>query len=392
MRPLRMPETELRDRQNELLHRARSDGYDGVVLFGSLGVEYLTGMFHLPTERPAAVGLAQEGVHVVVPKLEEDHARNPAFAVDAVHTYFEYPQSDPMGVVGDMCAALGIADGRIAADADGSPRRNGYEGPALSSVVAGAVEVRDYTTTMRERKSDAEIDFVRTASEWANLGHRILQGKIEPGRRPVVVSQEVQAEASAAMLDTLGDKYVMTDWSPPVTCKFTAGEETYRPHSVDQTKEIREGDNVVSIVKAQVGGYLTELERTMFVGEPSDEQREYFDIVTEAQSIAIDAIAPGVEYAAVENAVLDHYRELGVESYNHHHIGHNIGLDFHERPFLDVGYEGTISEGELYTVEPALFVPGLGGFRHSDTVVVTPDGTEQLTYYPKSIDELVVGV
>lgn len=78
--------------------------------------------------------------------------------------------------------------------------------------------------------------------------------------------------------------------------------------------------------------------------------------------------------------------------YNHHHIGHNIGLDFHERPFLDVGYEGTLQTGELYTVEPALFVPEAGGFRYSDTVVVRENGAECLTYYPRDIKELTVSV
>lgn len=175
-----------------------------------------------------------------------------------------------------------------------------------------------------------------------------------------------------------------------MVCKFTTGEVTARPHSVDQTTRIERGDNVVTVVKPHVGGYTTELERTMFVGEADREQRDYFAVMKESQELAIDAIEPGVEYGYVEDVVVDYYEEQGVADLTQHHIGHNIGMEGHERPFLDVDYEGEIRAGELYTVEPGFYVDGLGGFRHSDTVLVTDDGTEQLTYYPRDVDSLIV--
>ena len=100
----------------------------------------------------------------------------------------------------------------------------------------------------------------------------------------------------------------------------------------------------------------------------------------------------GVEYAAVEDAVMDYYEEQGVAEYTQHHIGHNIGLEGHERPFLDCGYEGELRAGELYTVEPGIYVPETGGFRHSDTVLVTADGIDQLTYYPCDLDWLQIPI
>lgn len=389
MLDLSIPNNEFAHRQQELVRRAREDGYDGVVLFDGLAVEYVSGLFHLPTERPLVLGVTDKETHVVVPKLEEDHVQRHDFEIDEAHTYFDYPQGNPMELVADMCEELGIADGTVAADSDGSPSRNGYQGSPLFDVIAGEVGLEEYVTDMREVKSETEVELVQEASVWANLGHRILQDTLEVGRRPVVLSREVEAEVSARMLDTLGDQYEMTSTEPPVTCKFTTGEVTYRPHSVNMANRIREGDNIVTIVKASVGGYQTELERTMFMGEPSDEQRKYFDIMREAQQTAIDTIADGIPYAAVEEAVLDVYKKHDVLEYNHHHIGHNIGLDFHERPFLDVDYEGTLRAGELYTVEPALFVPSVGGFRHSDTVVVQEDGAKRLTYYPRDIENLI---
>ncbi|SFB75887.1 Xaa-Pro aminopeptidase [Halobiforma haloterrestris] len=390
MTELSIPETEHRRRTRDLLERADGDGYDGLVLFGALNIHYASGMYHLPTERPVALGIADGRIEAVVPRLEREHAEREEFLIDEVTTYFEYPQGDPMERVAEMCDRLGLAEGSIAVDSDGSPARNGYTGPALSELVDAEVGVEAYITEMRETKSDSEIDLIREASVWANLGHRLLQERIEPGRRPIEVRAEVEAEAVKPMLDALGDRYEIRSWANPMQCLFTTGDVTELPHSMDQTTRIERGDNIVTIVKPSVGGYTTELERTMFVAEVSDEKREYFEIMKESQEIAIDAIGPGVEYAAVEEAVVDYYEEQGVTEYTQHHVGHNIGMEGHERPYLDVDQEGEIRPGELFTVEPGFYVPDVGGFRHSDTVVVTEDGTETLTDYPRDLESLIV--
>lgn len=390
MRQLRIPKSEYHERQQELLSYAHSDGYDGMVVFSALNIHYLSGMYHLPTERPCVLGVTDEQVEIVVPRLEKPHSENEHFAIDKSHVYFDYPQGKPMQQVAKMCESLDISDKQIAVDMDGSPGRNGYRGPSLSDVVNAEIDAVDYITDMREVKSDAELDLIREASVWANYGHRLLQDKIEPGRRPVTISAEVATEGTETMLDTLGERYEQTSASPPMSCMFTTGDVTYTPHSVNGANRIKEGDNIVSIVKPTVGGYTTELERTMFVGEPSSEQQDYFAIMQEAQEIALGTIAPGVKYATVEDEVVSYFEEQGVKKYTQHHVGHNIGLQGHERPFLDVAYDGEIREGELYTVEPGFYVPDIGGFRHSDTVVVTEDGVESYTYYPRDIEQLTI--
>jgi Xaa-Pro dipeptidase len=390
MSRLTIPKSTHIERKRELLSRARSDGYGGIVLFGSLNIHYISGMYHLPTERPVALGITADSVEAIVPRLEKEHAARDDFLIDGVTVYFEYPQGNPMKTVAEMCDRLDIGDSAIAVDSDGSPARNGYTGPALSELVSADVGVEDYITDMRELKGEHEIELIRESSAWANLGHRLLQEQIEPGRRPIEVRAEVEADAVKMMLDTLGDRYEMRSWANPMQCLFTTGDVTSLPHSMDQTTRIEQGDNIVTIVKPNVGGYTTELERTLFVGEPTDDQRTYFEIMKESQEIAIEMIEPGVKYAAVEEAVVDYYQEQGVSEYTQHHVGHNIGLEGHERPFLDVDYEGEIRPGELFTVEPGFYVPDVGGFRHSDTVVVTEEGTETLTYYPREVDELIV--
>src|SRR5919201_1810990 len=150
------------------------------------------------------------------------------------------------------------------------------------------------------------------------------------------------------------------------------------------------GDVLVTGASAPVWGYLSELERTMVIGEPSAEQREMFGHMVALQDIAFEAIKPGAKCSDVHRAVRAYYDEHGLWEYWKHHVCHCIGLRYHEAPFLDIGDDTEIKPGMVLTVEPGLYVDGLGGFRHSDTVAVTDDGMEFLTYYPRDLDSLTL--
>ncbi len=108
------------------------------------------------------------------------------------------------------------------------------------------------------------------------------------------------------------------------------------------------------------------------------------------QDIALAAIQPGRTCAEVDRAVRVYYEAHDLWPCWKHHTGHAIGLRYHEGPFLDSGDDTIIRPGMVFTVEPGLYVPGLGGFRHSDTVVVREDGVEVLTYYPRDLASLTL--
>jgi Xaa-Pro aminopeptidase len=117
-----------------------------------------------------------------------------------------------------------------------------------------------------------------------------------------------------------------------------------------------------------------------------------FDHMVALQDIAFEAIRPGVSCSDVDRAVRAYHDEHGLWKYWKHHTGHCIGLRYHEGPFLDIGDDTVIEAGMVFTVEPGLYAAGLGGFRHSDTVAVTEDGTELLTYYPRDLHSLTLPV
>ena len=124
----------------------------------------------------------------------------------------------------------------------------------------------------------------------------------------------------------------------------------------------------------------------MIIGPANDDQMRMFDHMVALQDLAISEIRPGVKCSDVDLAVRAYYEANDLMEYWKHHVGHAIGLRYHEAPFLDIGDETVIQPGMVFTVEPGLYSPDLGGFRHSDTVAVTEEGNEILSECPYAND------
>ncbi len=139
-----------------------------------------------------------------------------------------------------------------------------------------------------------------------------------------------------------------------------------------------------------VCNYSGETERSGFFGRrrPVDETR--FHVMLEAQTAGIEAIKPGVRCCDVWAEVARVAKKHGLESALRHHAGHGKGLESHEHPYLDAGDQTVLAPGMLFSCEPGFYFPGEAGFRHSDTILVTETGYEQLTHYPRDIDSLTI--
>ncbi|WP_134669434.1 M24 family metallopeptidase [Halorussus marinus] len=398
--PTRVPESEFADRLDAVRKRIADAGADAGVWFGATSIEYLTGFDHIQTERPVVLAVTDDRAEVTVPRLEVERVETNPF-IDAVHNYFDYPGGEPIEVAAEMLAGLDASS--VAADADGAPGAMGYEGPALSEYVD--VESQSWVDRMRWAKSDVEVDLIRESARWGNLAHRYLADYTEVGEHPATVSQRASMEASRAMLDALGDEYVpRTRGDGPAMAGYITGEQTALPHGHTANRRLREGDVLVTGASANVDGYHSELERTMFLGEPSDEQAHYFELMLEAQTIAIEALGPGVPLSHVDEQVWSYFDEQGVTDLAQHHVGHNIGLGAHEPPYIDRGWsdhcerreerdpaDAEMEPGHVYTIEPGIYTDEYG-YRHSDTIAVTEDGVEWLTYFPRDLESNVIPV
>ena len=128
----------------------------------------------------------------------------------------------------------------------------------------------------------------------------------------------------------------------------------------------------------------------MIVGEPTAKQAKMFDAMVEAQDASIEALKPVNTCADVDKASRKVFMDAGYGSLMKHHTGHGIGLQGHEPPFLDMGNPEVLEVGMVVSIEPGIYELGYAGFRHSDTAVITEDGYELITYYPKDLESMTI--
>jgi Xaa-Pro dipeptidase len=244
-------------------------------------------------------------------------------------------------------------------------------------------------------KSEAEVALIRESAKWGHLAHRLLQRYTKVGATETEVSLRASHEATLTMLDTLGPLYQSQSmfWDgASAGYRGQIGRNAAIPHALANNITFQAGDVLVTGAGAPMWGYNSELERTMVVGQPTDEQRRMFEHMKQAQEVAFDALRPGAQCADVDRAVRKYYEDNDLMKYWKHHSGHAIGLRYHEGPFLDVGDPTKLKPGMVFTVEPGLYAPDLGGFRHSDTVLITEGGLEIMTYYPRELESLIIPI
>jgi len=334
---------------------------------------------------------------LLVPILEREHAEERKGVIDELITYPEYPgERHPMKYLKDVVKKAGLKGKKIGVDSNGYPGGYGYIGPKLSEVVdTEVIEVKNLIEEMMRVKSAEEIKLIRESVKWGNLAHSLLQEYTKPGLSETDISIRASYKASLAMIKALGPSYKLTRADIIGLPAFAAfrgqvGARTAIPHAITTNATIERGDILITGAGADIGGYGSELERTMIVGQPTEKQKKFFNLMLEAQNVAMEMIRPGNKCSDVDRAVREVFEKEGLKEYWRHHTGHSLGIRMHEAPFFDIGDNTIIEPGMVFSVEPGIYIPGFAGFRHSDTVVVTESGIEMLTYYPRELDSLVI--
>ncbi|GAK13111.1 X-Pro dipeptidase [Geomicrobium sp. JCM 19039] len=226
--------------------------------------------------------------------MEKDHAETYAL-VDHVHDYPEYPGlKHPMEHFKDYLHSIGMTQLTIGIDGDGYSSPKGYRGPKLSELLDNHyTSVYGLVEELRSVKSKNEVELIKESCRWANLAHSLLVKYSNAGKTEVEIETQATAEATLAMIETLGKGYLPNGSPAHAFYRGQIGPHSAFPHSQNQNLVLKRGYNVISQAAAHVWGYISELERTMFVEEVSKEQERYFNHMKTAQEIAFDAIKPG---------------------------------------------------------------------------------------------------
>jgi Xaa-Pro dipeptidase len=366
------------------------------LFFNAKTIYYLTGFWHIPTERPIAFLIPiEEEPLAFLPQLEITHWEHDVSWIPEIESYFEYPDTKgnhPMKILASVLENRIKGDKAFGADSKGAPSYWGYEGPLLSDLLPDwtFLDLKSLIPTMRIIKEPLEIEFIKISAKWGARAHHILQDESKIGKTEWEIATTAITRASKELLVAMPETPTSM-WAASAGFRGQIGADSALPHATFSNARISKGDILVTGASADIYHYHSELERTMIAGEPTPKQKRCFEAMLDAQNTAIAAIKPGNTCADVDRASAGSFKESGFSNLVLHHTGHGIGLEGHEPPFLDRGLETPLKPGMVLTVEPGIYELGFGGFRHSDTVLVTKDGNEVLTKYPRELDELIVG-
>lgn len=397
----RISENELRRRINNVREKMNKLNLDAVYITNLPNIFYLTNLYILSTERPFVLIVPRDGeITLISPLLEKDHVEIRTKTIERKYFYFDFP-GEPHVVLFIRDKILELAKEykikRIGMDnLAGAPSYWGYYGPSLSEILSKqgieVFSIKDLIEEMRLLKSEEEISLIKISSEWAAKAIKIAMNYIKPSKYDWEISFEASLEASKKLKEYFGDDYMPLKSVYPVLVGFRGqvGEYSAFPHALATYRKIKEGDILGIGSGPDIGGYSAELERTLFVKYVEGTHKIMYEKMMKLREVALNTIKPYGDIKEVDKAVREKAKELGVYEYLRHHVGHGLGVEVHERPFIDIGYEGKFLPAMVFSVEPGIYIPGLGGYRHSDTVLIRENKIELLTKFPDDLEELTI--
>lgn len=242
------------------------------------------------------------------------------------------------------------------------------------AVESELVPISGVLEKLRLIKTESEIKILKVAADIADAAFKHIIQFIRPGLTELEVSNELEffmrkAGATSSSFDII----------------VASGHRSALPHGVASDKVIEKGDFVTLDYGAYYNGYVSDITRTIAVGEPEEKLKEIYQIVLQAQLRGMEGIKPGMSGKEADALTRDYITEKGYGEYFGHSTGHGIGLEVHEGPALSSKSEIILEPGMAVTVEPGIYIPGLGGVRIEDDTLITKDHNEPLTHSTKEL-------
>lgn len=344
---------------------------DAIALVPGANLKYFTGLNFHTSERPIIALVQGERLALIIPALEvpQVHARADLEAQLFVWTDAEGYQ----GAFEAAVKALGLTDATIAID-DKSMRLFEWMGfEAVGSTIRRHPVGTDLLL-IRQQKDADELAALREACKRSEAAFDALLAWIKPG----MTEREIGFK-----LDTLLIEHGCHGLS--FESLVQTGPNTALPHGAVTDRALQPGEFLLVDWGGRYEGYPADLTRTVVYGTPSAEMQRIHATVVAANRAGVAACKPGARCADVDKAARDVIEAAGYGEYFIHRTGHGLGLEVHELPQIASGVDAPLTVGSVFTVEPGIYVPGLGGVRIEDNVVITETGVEELTVFRRQI-------
>lgn len=338
---------------------------DSAVLSPGETLRYFTGLNMHKSERPTLVVLSRtDDPAVLLPRLERERVEESLPDAD----FFTYGDAtDP--VVAGRKAFEELSSTRDLGDPIGAEFRSTrlLETEVFAPGDTGIVDVESAVSTVRSRKDAGEIEKMQTAAEIIESVLADVYNEIEPGMTELDIEREIRKGVIDSEADELGVVVV------------TAGDHTSHAHTDTSDRIIGEDEPVMIDAGVVYEGYYSDITRTLAVGDPGAKFEEIYEVVKRAAAAAREVVTPGAKMQAIDRAARDVIEEAGYGDYFPHRVGHGLGLEGHEPPYLVEGNDSELEVGHAVTVEPGVYVPEIGGVRIEDDIIVSENGADILT-------------
>ncbi len=249
----------------------------------------------------------------------------------------------------------------------------GYEKLAAELKGVDLMPTKGLFVELRLVKTPEEVAKIRAACQLADQTFAHVRRMIQPGVREYDLGLDLEFYIRRNGAEVAFDPIV------------ASGERSAMPHGRASEKRLEKGDFLTLDFGAKLGGYCSDMTRTVVLGEASPRHREIYDQVNLALSAALEMMRPGVKAGDVDARAREVLAEKDLDQYFGHSLGHGLGREVHDSGRLAKGSETMLEPGQVWTVEPGAYLPGFGGVRIEDDVVVTETGIEILTHSPKEL-------
>jgi len=354
----------------ELSKRTRNESLDGILVGPSSDLEYLTGLHFLPDERFIGLFNLSDGRNFyIIPELYYEETREHLVS-DA--TIFVWSDSDGfLSAINKAKAEFGIKDMALGVN-------DGIRAVDLLDMW-GCLDVKfsngsGILEKMRLIKNEEERDFLRKA---ADLADQVVAGIVKY-IRPGLLERDIKNKIEELFLEYGGEGLAFDSI-------VASGPNTSRPHYSGDDRRIEDRDILILDFGCRYKGFCSDISRTVFVGEPTEEQRKIFDIVVKANGAAENLAKPGVTAGEVDLAARSIIREAGYGNCFLNRTGHGIGMAVHEGPYIKEGNKHVLEAGMAFSIEPGIYIAGRFGMRLEDIVLVTETGREVLNKATRDI-------